>query len=121
MARWDFDEAASTLTFAERERSGVVADVRLVGSYSTKSGTFQWAWQTYEDGAPEVADVARLRVFGEVRGIASVTTPTSTCDEAAAWDMACLAGYVLGAEGLYRAPFDHQRWFMLLSNWRHVQ
>jgi hypothetical protein len=34
--------------------------------------------------------------------------------------MASLAGYILGAEALYGAPFDHQRWFMLLSDWRMV-
>jgi hypothetical protein len=25
---------------------------------------------------------------------------------------------ILGADGLYRAPFEHVRWFMLLANWR---
>jgi hypothetical protein len=120
LARWHFDDEASTLAFSEPGRSAIVADVRLVGSYSTKSGTFQWAWETFEAGAREAKEMARLRVFGEVRGIADLTTRNWKCDEAVAWDMASIAGYVLGDEGLYRAPFDHQRWFMLLTNWRHV-
>ena len=41
MARWDFDHKASTLTFSDPKRPTAIADVQLVGSYSTKSGTFQ--------------------------------------------------------------------------------
>src|SRR5262249_20368254 len=37
MPRWDFDPEASRLTFSASDRGTVVADVRLVGSYSTKS------------------------------------------------------------------------------------
>lgn len=29
-------------------------------------------------------------------------------------------GYLLGTDVIYRAPFDHVRWFMLLSNLRHT-
>lgn len=119
MARWDYDDAAGTLTFTDPSRPTTVADVRMIGSFSTTSGTFQWAWQTFDDGDAEARDVARLRAFGEVRGLDKLTTPSWACDEAEAWEMASLAGYLLGAEALYRAPFDHVRWFMLLSNLRH--
>jgi hypothetical protein len=126
MARWDFDAKARTLTFTDDALPTVIADVRLIGSYSTKSETFQWAWATYDEGAPQARDAARLRVFGEVRGIAKLTTPHWKCDEAESWEMASLAGYVLGTEtgdktkteALYRAPFGPQYWFMRLSNLR---
>lgn len=120
MARWHFDHAASTLTFSDPGRPSVVADVRLVGSYSTQSGTFQWAWATFDERAPEAAAVSMLRVFGEVRGIARLTKPNWTCEEADGWRMASLAGYLLGTEGLYRAPFDDEYWWMLLDRWRAV-
>ncbi|MFN0250130.1 MAG: DUF6882 domain-containing protein [Kofleriaceae bacterium] len=119
MATWDFDDEASTLTFSDPALPSIVADVRLVGSYSTKSNTFQWAWETFGECAPESRHIAPVRVFGEVRGLAKLTTATWTCDEVDGWAMASLAGYLLGTEGIYRAPFDHQRWFMLLSNLRH--
>jgi hypothetical protein len=120
MAGWNFDDKAGTLTFSDPSRPSIVADVRLVGSYSTKSNTFQWAWQTFDECAPEAHEIARLRIFGEVRGVAKLTTATLKCDEAEGWEMASLAGYVLGTEAMYRAPFHHQRWFMLLSNLRHT-
>lgn len=120
MASWHFDDKASTLTFSDPTSPSIIADIRLVGSYSTRSNTFQWAWETFDDCAPDAREIARLRIFGEVRGLAKLTTATWNCDEAEGWEMASLAGYVLGTEAIYRAPFDHQRWFMLLSNLRHL-
>ncbi|MDQ3298175.1 MAG: hypothetical protein M3619_16420 [Myxococcota bacterium] len=119
MAKWHFDDESRTLTFYDPERLTVIADVVHVGSYSTKSSTFQWAWETYDPETREAVDISRLRVFGEVRGIERLTTPYWACEEVDGWEMASLAGYVLGAEGLYRPLFDHVRWFMLLSNLRH--
>ncbi len=120
MARWDFDDKASLLKFSDPKRPTLIADVRLVGSYSKKTGTFQWVWKTYEEGAPEAEAISMLRVFGEVRGMSELTSPTVECDEIHGWEMASVAGYILGADGLYRAPMGHQYWFMLLSNWRTV-
>jgi len=119
MARWDFKADTRTLTFTDPEKPTVIADVRYVGSFSTRSKTFQWAWETFEDAGDGEA-ISRLRVFGEVRGITRLTTPNWQADETDAWEMASLAGYILGAEGLYRPPFDHVRWFMLLSNLRNA-
>jgi hypothetical protein len=118
MARWDYDDQADTLTFSDPSQPTRVADVRLVGSYSTRTGTFQWAWKTYPERHAKSEAVARLRVFGEVRGIPELTVDNRACEEVDAWEMTSIASHVLGAEGIYRAPFDHQYWFMLLSNFR---
>jgi hypothetical protein len=120
MAKWDFDGDASTLTFSDPARPSIVADVRLVGSFSTKSNTFQWAWETFDEGAPEGRPMGPLRVFGEVRGLVKLTTANWNAEEVDGWEMASLAGYLLGTEAIYRAPFDHVRWFMLLSNLRNT-
>jgi hypothetical protein len=117
-ARWDYAADAATLTFTDPERPTAIADVQLVGSYSTRSGTFQWAWQTFDAGEPQAEPSARVRVFGEVRGIPQLTTANRACAVEEAWEMASIASYLLGSEGVYRAPMDHLYWFMLLSGWR---
>ena len=62
---------------------------------------------------------ARGRNYRQVEQmLAALTTDTRQCDEADGWEMASLAGYILGTDAIYRAPFAHQRWFMLLSNLR---
>jgi hypothetical protein len=118
MARWDYDDVADTLTFTDPSRPKRVADVRLVGSYSTRTSTFQWVWKTYPEGHAKAEAVARVRVFGEVRGIPELTVGNRACEEADGWEMAAISSLVLGGEGIYRAPSDHQYWFMLLSNFR---
>lgn len=119
MGRWDFDGEAGTLTFSDRSRATVVADIQLVGSYSKRSNTFQWAWETLGEDDSDAEVIARLRVFGEVRGIDQLTTPNWECDETTGWEMTALAAHVLGASGVYLAPMKrHLYWFMLLSNWR---
>lgn len=117
LPRWDFDSEASTLTFSDLAGATVVADVRLVGSFSTRTSTFQWAWETFGDEAHNLP-IAQLRVFGEVREIAALTTPKRECEEVDGWEMTSLAAYLLGAEAVYRAPMDHLYWFMLLSRFR---
>jgi hypothetical protein len=117
MPRWDYDGDSSTLTFSAGDDK-LIADVRLVGSLSTKSNTFQWAWKTLDVGSSKARDVSYVRVFGEVRGIELLTTANFTCDQATGWKMAAIAAYLLGAEGLYRPPMQHAFWFMLLSNFR---
>ena len=118
--RWDYDDQANTLTFSDPRLPTMVADAQFVGSYAR--GTFQWAWETLGSDDPNYPAIARLRLFGEVRGISKLTTPNWACEQADGWEMTSLASYLLGSEGMYRAPFrdGQQFWFMLLSNWRTV-
>ena len=117
--RWDFDDASRMLTFSDEHGPRVIADVRMVGSYSTRSDTFQWAWVLYDAGDPLIVGVAGLPALGEVRGLEQLTLQGWPCEIDDAWAMTALAALVLGAEGAYRAPMSEDRtWFMLLSGLR---
>ncbi len=118
--RWDYDDRANTLTLSHPKLPILVANTQFVGSYA--HGTFQWAWKTLARDDPNYAVIARLPLFGEVRGISKLTTASWACEQAEGWEMTALASYLLGSEGMYRAPFrgGQQFWFMLLSNWRTV-
>jgi hypothetical protein len=121
LPRWDHDPVAGTLVFSDPARpdATVIGDVDLVGSFSTRTDSFQWSWQT-SPSSPLTCRAARLRAFGEVRGVERLTTPNFACEEVDAWEMTALAAYLLGADGVYRPPFDHLRWFMLVRNLRRV-
>ena len=97
----------------------MIADVCMVGSYSTRSDTFQWAWVLYDAGDPLIVGVAGLPALGEVRGLEQLTINGWPCEIDDAWAMTSLAALVLGAEAVYRAPMsDDLTWFMLLSGLR---
>ena len=118
LPRWNFDDGQRTLTFSDNERRRLVADVRMVGSYSTTSNSFQWSWALYDEDEPKIDGIRDLPAFGEVRGIDRLTTNKWDCDIVDGWEMTAIAGYLLGCEAVYRAPFDHLYWFMLLSGFR---
>jgi hypothetical protein len=121
LGRWDYDADLGTLAFSvPQHEPSVVADVQLVGSFSTNTGTFQWAWETLDAADPQARAASQLRVFGEVRGFRRLTTASWPATETDGWEMTALAAYLCGADGFYRAPFDHLYWFMLLANWRRL-
>jgi hypothetical protein len=119
---WYFDVDARTLALSDPGEAPVLADVRLVGSYSTRSSTFQWSWALYDEQHPLIAGIADLRTFGEVRGLTRLTETWWKAEQVDAWEMTSLAGYLLGFEGVYRAPYeeDDLYWFMLLDRFRQV-
>jgi hypothetical protein len=118
-ARWHYDDEKRTVTFSDAGTPTVIADARMVGSYSTKSESFQWAWVLYEAGDPVIRGVDGLPAFGEVRGIDKLTTNYWSCEIVEAWEMTSLAAYLVGCDAVYRAPFDDLYWFMLLENFRY--
>lgn len=118
-ARWDFDEEARTLLFTDPQRPTLVADVRLVGAFTPQTKTFQWAWASHEQDNLLIAGIPGLRTYGDVRGLAELTSNDWTCKLTAGWEMTAIAGYLLGCAGVYRADFDDKYWFMLLASWRH--
>jgi len=120
MAKWFYRSDDKTLTFTDPAYPTVVADVVPIGSFSTKSNTFQWGWRTHEDDEDQAGITEPIRVFGEVRGIERLTVGNWSATEVDGWEMASLAAYLLGAEAIYRPPFDHTLWFMLMRNVRVV-
>lgn len=115
---WRYTPKTNTIRFTGPRRAPVVADVVLLGSFSTTTDTFQWAWETLDEHDPSIGETRRLRGLGAVRGIKRLTMPIFKATESDGWEMASLAAYLLGAEAIYRAPMDHLYWFMLLSNFR---
>jgi hypothetical protein len=120
-ARWDFDEGARTLSFSDDNKSTLVADARLVGVMTSQPSRFEWGWALYAENRLLVTGIASLRMFGEVRGLSQVANTGWACKQLDGWQMAALAGYLLGCDGAYRAEFDDKLWFMLLSNWRYAR
>jgi hypothetical protein len=116
--RWDLDVEAGTLTFSD-DHTRIVANTRFVGSWSSKSDSFQWAWVTIGEASPLAIDSARLRAFGEIRGIDDLAHMSWRGKLDRGWEMAALAGYLLGCEAAYRFPQEHLYWYVLLDKFRH--
>lgn len=117
--KWFCDQDAGVIRlFDSEEGVAVVADIDVVGSWSTRSQSWLWSWGNDGYGWPERRRIEPVAVFGEVRGIKKLAEAHWQADEIDGWEVTQMAAYLLGAEAVYRAPMNHLHVFMLLRNFR---
>jgi hypothetical protein len=117
--RWEYDGDAGIMRFHDGEGGPIViADAHIVGSLSLTSNTWLWVWSNEREAPHDRIGVRRLSLLGEVRGMARLAEGCWAATEVDGWAMTLLAGLLLGADALYRAPMDHLMVFMLLRNLR---
>ena len=105
--RWRFDQPTQSLRFFDRDDALVVeADVIDIGSFSTKSSTWKWAWSN-DSVLPALRQRADpLRGLTDITGfeVFSQDSAFEIDGESMAWELAALSVKHLGAAGCYRAP-----------------
>jgi len=105
--RYDYDQASGKLVFSSNGTVRVITDFQAVGSISTRSNTWLWAWAN-ESILPNVCQAAEhVRAFGEREQITEVSDPYWPADEADGWAMTALTAYLTQAKGGYRCPDEH--------------
>jgi hypothetical protein len=119
--RWDWYQERAELVFSNDGVPAVVAKIEFVGSVSTKSNTWLWAWAN-----PSVLESVKSRIpavcdFGEERDFPHLIVPKWIAEEADGWDMAAVAAHVLDAAGVYRSPSDNGYTFLLLMQMSFAQ
>lgn len=116
--RYDFDQQTGTLELSSDGRVGVVADIQIVGSTSTSSGTWLWSWAN-PSILPSVKHcMEEVREYGRAHGLDRLVNPTWPGDESDGWEITAVAAYILGAAGAYRCPDARGALFMILKNVR---
>jgi hypothetical protein len=118
-ARWDWDQDTGKLVFSDAHGvPRVVADVRFAGSVSTESKTWLWSWANPYMERALTDDVREVRLLGEARGIAQLTTAKWPASETDGWEMTSITAYVLQAKGVYRTPVDTGFTYMVMTTIR---
>jgi hypothetical protein len=113
--RWDWSQETRQLVFSDEGVAKVVADIAFVGSVSTKSDTWLWAWAN-ETVDPGLCDaLLPIRQFGEAHGFPHLTTAKWHAHEADGWEMTAIAAFLLQAKGAYRSPSDNGFTFMIMT------
>ena len=114
-SKFDFDQDEGKLVFYGNGKPRVICEIQVIGSYSTKSGTWLWAWDNPSLNDSLKADSLTVRDFGLKNGVEGLATPTWSGTENDCWDMTAIAAHVVSAEGAYRAPMGDVMVFMLLK------
>jgi len=116
--RYDWDQATGELVFSNDGIHAVTAKVDFVGSISTASNTWLWAWANFHLLEPIRLRVEAVRDHGEVHGYPRLTTAKWHAEMVDGWEMAAIAAHVLKAKGVYRSPSEKGALFMLISDIR---
>jgi hypothetical protein len=117
--RYDYDQDTGTLVFSSNGIVRVISDFQAVGSISTRSTTWLWAWAN-ESIIPGVRQAAeRVRRFGEAEQISEVIEPYWPANEADGWAMTALTAYLTQAKGGYRCPDENGFLYIVFTsiNW----
>jgi hypothetical protein len=119
--RYDWYQETGQLVFSQRGEARVTAGIQFVGSVSSVSDTWLWAWanQSYLDNVR--ADVRRVRAYGEDHRFLRLASARWKADEANGWEMTAVAALLLQAQGAYRSPSERGATFMVLTDVRWIQ
>ena len=113
-ARWDYEQETARLIFSDEGRADLVADIEFVGTLSTVSNTWKWAWANFSLLEPVRSRIAAVRDVGEARDYPHLLVPLWLADESDGWCMAGVAAEVMGALGAYRVPSDQGFIYMVI-------
>lgn len=111
-ARWDWDDARSTLTFSDPEKPSIEIDVSIVGT--TQGGSWEWSWANRNIPSANKLDVEKVREFGEAQGFEMLTSKFLEANEYTGWEMTAVTAHLLKALGTYRFPTDRDGYCYLV-------
>lgn len=115
-SRYDWSQETGQLVFSDRGARKVIADIQFVGSVSTETDTWLWAWDNDSVDPGLFEALLRIRQYGEVHGFPHLTIPKWYAHEVDGWEMTSIAAFLLRAKGAYRSPRANGVTFMLITS-----
>jgi len=119
--RYDWYQDTGQLVFLQNGQARVVANIQFVGSVSSISDTWLWAWANESYVEAVKADVRKVRTYGAERQFLRLASARWEATEVDGWEMTAVAAFLLQAQGAYRSPSEQGAVFMTLSDVRWVQ
>jgi len=102
--RWDVDMKKASLAFSGEGLARLVLEIEAIGSFSSTSGTWLWAWGNWHLPAIVRSRIPAVRELGERDRFLHLMEPEWHAAEHDGWHMAAIAARELGALGVYRMP-----------------
>jgi uncharacterized protein DUF6882 len=118
--RFDWDQWRGELVFSSGGTPKVAARIQIVGSLSTKSNAWGWAWANPGYLASVRQAALRAKEFGAEHGIIRLITPKWAAKESDAWEMTAVTAKLTEAKGAYRCPSQDGFTYMIFTDLRAV-
>jgi hypothetical protein len=119
--RYDWYQETGQLVFSQHGKARVIADIQFVGSVSSASDTWLWAWANESFLETVRADVRKVREYGTDRQFLRLASARWKATEVDGWEMTAVAALLLKTQGAYRSPSERGATFMMLNDVRWVQ
>jgi len=118
--RWDWYQETGKLVFSHDDKPQVEADIHFVGSYSSSSETWMWAWANeYLDEKIKSASRA-LKAIGEQQKLLKLTSARWEATEVDGWEMTALLAKEMNSIGAYRTPSENGFVYMVVEKARWI-
>lgn len=120
---WYYDQLTGELTFSDNGIKKLIIDYEEVGSVSTVTNTFLWAWANPHLEENIKTEIVKVKEYGLKRDFEKLINPKWTADEYDGWEMTAIASYLLKAKGAYRVPSIKGKLFsfMIFKNIRWAE
>lgn len=113
--RWDWNQDTGKLIFSHDGAPVLECEIDFVGSTSSTSGTWMWAWAN-ESFVENVKSRSReIRKLGDNNQFLKMACGLWVADEVDGWEMTAIMAKLTGAIGAYRAPHDNGFVYMVVN------
>lgn len=119
-SRYEYDLFRGEIWWGEVGAPNIRGRVTVVGSLSTKSGTWLWSWANPRFSDVPLGEIRNVREFGSKEAIAKLTDAKWNAEEVDGWEMTAIAARLLEAEGAYRSPSETGFLFLLYDRLEHI-
>lgn len=113
--RWDWYQEKGQLVFSHEGKEVLICDIDFVGSLSTASDTWMWAWANTSFTENIKAKAAFIRQMGEESNLLKLACPIWGGDEVDGWEMTAIMAKAVDAIGAYRTPTDNGYVYMVIT------
>ena len=114
--RYEYDLTRSEMWWSSLDGPKVRGKVTVVGTLSSISDTWFWAWANPHFRGIEAGLIDKVRAFGECEEIPKLTEEKWEADEVDAWEMTSICARLLESEGAYCSPGDSGSLFLLYND-----
>jgi hypothetical protein len=109
-----FDQTTRSIQFKNNGEVGLEFSVVLVGSWSSKSNSWMWAWANESVENELRVETSRIRELAELTGNSIFTEEKFKADEMKAHELTSMAVHHLDALGMYIIPTEGLKSFLAL-------
>lgn len=112
---YDMDQASGEMVFGDDGIAKVLAKFQFVGTFSSATKKWMWAWANPSIDESVRTRVLEVRQFGQANEVIPLAAPAFDAKESDGWTLAAITGKLIDAQGGYRIPADPLFHFVLFT------